>query len=692
MADRRFLPPPAHPARRPDGVHSGPPSFTTPRNLTPLSPATASPPRLPLRPSIGRSTALGGSSLSTNSSPALPERIPGSVENLFDPDSDDDESIALHTKDEEQLSTAELRELYDEEEIERFLQLFSAYVTEVELPRTSSGAKPSAPEHELVPDIDADDDEDSSWVGTQQDAPSSPSTISSPVVDDHDLGLGLAAWAASKILPLLPPPPPPQRPFSIKRARLAANRLFLALEPTYFPILKRMWYLAIWKDFGTSLFYYILFWIIWYNDLLLSGLFVRLLYALLRRKYLPYPSAAELRQYRREVELAESFSRSVILRVATSPAMNVADAWTAFKDYRTAKKEKKKAKADAEASASASTADLNAPVPEVVVDDTPATPVEESEVAEEELDTVPPIMEAEHVATPIMHAANGISDIHERIKNIFLWRRPNVSFGYALGLLLLALFTAFMPTKYLVKGLTMGLGVFFWHGIPVLAVLSPADRARIPPPLTHSPTDAEYAMELISQRVARGLPIKPRRKKKRTPFGSRVDVVDRASLMGLKTADDEDRGVDWDKWGGRVVHAKVWAGDVKQVFKGGNWKSLDKWAAAVNPLRPRDALQPRSSAPSVETYTFPAQRKGPGLITLTDTTLFYTPIASSTPELTIPLERILAVKKSGVARGLKVRFAEADARGGEEERTERFLWVGDRDSLFARLVGWHANH
>lgn len=67
--------------------------------------------------------------------------------------------------------------------------------------------------------------------------------------------------------------------------------------------------------------------------------------------------------------------------------------------------------------------------------------------------------------------------------------------------------------------------------------------------------------------------------------------------------------------------------------------------------------------------------------------LYFTPLASSKPELSIKLEDILAVKKSGVARGLKVRWNEPDAA----EREERFLWVGDRDSLFARLVGWNGN-
>lgn len=660
------------------------------RSLPP-SPAASAP-----RPTIAPSASSSSSSSTSSAEPATLQyqRIPGSVEDLFDPESEDEDIASLRTKDENELSTEELRAIYDEEELERFLKLFSAYVTEVELPRSpSEAALLSVPEHELNAEhIALDEDEEGGWTDVQstQIPPDTASTLARDT-DTEDAGLGLAAWAASKLVAYLPPPQPPQRPFSIKRARLAANRLFLALEPTYFPILKRLWNLATWKDLGTSLFYYTLFWIMWYNGLLLAGLFVRLLYALLRRKYLPYPTAAELRQYRREVELAENFSRGIILRVATSPAMSVHDAWTTFKEYRASKKKAKAeaAKTDA-ADSTVSTPEVEAPVPQIVVDEAPAVE-NELDTAQDELDTITPVLEAEHVATPIMHAANDISDIHERIKNIFLWRRPNVSFGYALALLLLALVTAIVPTKYIVKGISMGLGVFFWHGIPVMAAMSPADRRRIPPPLTHAPTDAEYAMELISQRVARGLPIKPRRKKHRTPFGSRVDLADGESLKDLKTANDPgDRGVDWDKWGGRVIKTKVWADDVKQVFKGSNWKSLDKWAA-VNPLKPRDALLPRGSQQSIQTYTFPAQRKGPGLITLTDAMLYFTPLTSSKPEISIKLERILAVKKSGVAKGLKVRWTEPDANGVEEERTERFLWVGDRDTLFARLVGWHAN-
>lgn len=148
----------------------------------------------------------------------------------------------------------------------------------------------------------------------------------------------------------------------------------------------------------------------WYNGLLLSALFLRVLYALFRRKFLPYPSLAELRQYRREVELAESFSRTVILRVATSPAMNAKDMWAAFKDYRASKKKSKSEAAD-------ESVNIEAGTPKIVVEEVPIT----KETSVEEEDAVANILEEEHLAGPIVNIANRIADIHERIKkSVFL--------------------------------------------------------------------------------------------------------------------------------------------------------------------------------------------------------------------------------------------------------------------------------
>jgi GRAM domain-containing protein 4 len=71
--------------------------------------------------------------------------------------------------------------------------------------------------------------------------------------------------------------------------------------------------------------------------------------------------------------------------------------------------------------------------------------------------------------------------------------------------------------------------------------------------------------------------------------------------------------------------------------------------------------------------------------------LYFTYLTSGRPEFTIHLGSILAVKKSGVARGLKIRWTDTGPDGVlQDEREERFFWVGDRDNLFARLVSRNA--
>ena len=102
--------------------------------------------------------------------------------------------------------------------------------------------------------------------------------------------------------------------------------------------------------------------------------------------------------------------------------------------------------------------------------------------------------------------------------------------------------------------------------------------------------------------------------------------------------------------------------------------------------------------PHASTSAFLAQhtKLGPGLLTLTSTTLFFAPFVSrataaaspslqasgSSPpapaaaKLTVALSDVRGVKKTGAfsVRGLAVRWA--DER--EQEREERFLWVRGR--------------
>lgn len=115
-----FPPPPSHPSRRPSPAT--PPRFVAPpaRNLEAEHPVASAPqlsanspptPPLPPRPELPHTQSM-----------------PGSVDPLADDDSSsDDGGITIDEPLEEvELSEGRLRELYDEEEIDRFLHLFSA--------------------------------------------------------------------------------------------------------------------------------------------------------------------------------------------------------------------------------------------------------------------------------------------------------------------------------------------------------------------------------------------------------------------------------------------------------------------------------------------------------------------------------------------------------------------------------------
>jgi GRAM domain-containing protein 4 len=59
---------------------------------------------------------------------------------------------------------------------------------------------------------------------------------------------------------------------------------------------------------------------------------------------------------------------------------------------------------------------------------------------------------------------------------------------------------------------------------------------------------------------------------------------------------------------------------------------------------------------------------------------------SSAAKVTIAFSDLRGVKKTGLLQGLSLRWAETQDNR-ETEKEERFIWVGDRDELFARLIG-----
>jgi GRAM domain-containing protein 4 len=71
-------------------------------------------------------------------------------------------------------------------------------------------------------------------------------------------------------------------------------------------------------------------------------------------------------------------------------------------------------------------------------------------------------------------------------------------------------------------------------------------------------------MELISQRVARGLEVRPR-KRRHSPFFSDPDIAQSLSLS------HSDHGSsNWEKVGKHAAGAREYVGNVKETFKGDN--------------------------------------------------------------------------------------------------------------------------
>jgi hypothetical protein len=72
-------------------------------------------------------------------------------------------------------------------------------------------------------------------------------------------------------------------------------------------------------------------------------------------------------------------------------------------------------------------------------------------------------------------------------------------------------------------------------------------------------------MELISQRVASGLDIKPSALKK--PKKPKPQNVETGGDVSIKSQ-TEQKPIDWKKWGDRAALGKAWADDGKRLLTG----------------------------------------------------------------------------------------------------------------------------
>ncbi|KAG5647976.1 hypothetical protein DXG03_007010 [Asterophora parasitica] len=364
--------------------------------------------------------------------------------------SNDNHDLPLDSFNDDEASEAELRELYDNEEIEQFLRLFSTNVTEARAPEMLPNLNDRGLDSPNIPfdnngadGIDRTPDIDPSGTCTPPTSQSNPSLLESAVY----------------LVPRLPPPRLPPAPFTIGRLRLATQRLYLAIEPVYIPFLSRMINLATWKDRTISCFYCLvsyfnssivkldslmlvvsqIFWTMWYQNMLLPCLLLRIFYSLLRRKLLPYPTLSELQEHRREVSRAADFGKQISGRLSASSSFGVKELWRLFKVYKNKR-----------VTVKPSITPVVADYPSEEVDPGIGIPSQPTDATV--LDDAKDSQDAQDLKRLGVHIMNEIADLHERIKkyadkcsfantsesftipfsSLFMWRRPESSCVYAI--------------------------------------------------------------------------------------------------------------------------------------------------------------------------------------------------------------------------------------------------------------------
>jgi len=365
-------------------------------------------------------------------------------------------------------------------------------------------------------------------------------------------------------------------------------------------------------------------------------------FGLLRRRLSTHPTLKELQERRKETARALKFGDAVQQRLSVT-TLGPIEMWHLFKLYKS--EERSKAK----------------PVLKDMIE------------ANEE----------ENFKRDMLYALNELADLHERVKNIFTWRRPDVSRRYLFFLIVAAFGTLVLPAQYVAKLVYWFGGILFWHVTPVVASLPRGDRTRVSLLFRDAPTDADYAMALIAKRIATGQDVdiaSLRNQPRRTPSASASTDNLTPTLYGTshEVWSSEDDGINWKKWGERVARGKSFLEEGRQLLS---------TRTSRNPILEETAAVCRVEAEGAHTHTFLAQyASSPGLITLTPSTLFFTSLTGTHAKLVMRRDRLRGVKRSGLMKGISITWAPEELTDGEEKE-ERFHWVGNRDELFARLVG-----
>ncbi|KAH7339305.1 hypothetical protein B0J17DRAFT_654657 [Rhizoctonia solani] len=640
MTNLQRVPPPSHPSRQPSSVTfvDGPALRHRAHSSTNISSARTLDSTTSPRPPLEHSRRGSGASILT----------------LKDADLTDDD----------------LRRMYDAEEVERYLRLFSSRVNEVAL-------DPEHPEASMP--MQEDDDEwvsvsKSNWPCVHNMGPLPPHLANPQTPFQY-----IAAFIYPYVVLPRPQTSEAKRKFKLNRAAGAAQRLYLAAYPAYVPTLIYLGHLSTWRDPRKSAFWCVLFWTAWAGGFLSQLIVGRLLYVLYTGGHVTREEIQRRRTAAREAEKLGKAIEGGIPGVGITGELGV---WEVTKLVTgLGKKKGKKAKTAAVEIRNDFNGQGNG-------EGSPDDQVEEME----------------DWKLMLVDLADELADLHERIKNIFLHRRPELTRFYII--LLTLLFVGTFIVQDTSKVITMVMGFWFWFIPPVVKQLP-----KLPSPFSAAPTDAEVAMELISKRVERGERVIPerisRRKKTKSvtepgklklPSSgmsslSTINLTDSSFVVSPSTTSlvDGTSSDDEAEVGLVVAKSHTSAPQEDKLRKGAvrAWNWLGKTKQLIDQTRGVESKAIYAHATPEQ--SFPAQhRSRPGMLMISSSLLTFTPLFTSSQSqipqdprtINVDIDHLRGVKKVSPG-GLSVRYAK-----GSEIVEEKFLLVVGRDEAFATLVGW----
>ncbi|QRW21258.1 hypothetical protein RhiXN_06247 [Rhizoctonia solani] len=500
-------------------------------------------------------------------------------------------------------------QMYDAEEVERYLRLFASRVNEVAIDPQHSGAATHI--HE----------EDGEWVST-----SNPTWSWARNVDPLPPHLAnpqnpfqfIAAIVYPYVIQPLPKACETKRKFRLNRAAGTAQRLYLAMYPAYVPVIVYLCHLSTWRDPRKSAFWCAVFWAAWAGGFLSQIIVGRLLYLLWTGGNV---TREEIRRRRIAAREAEKLGKAIEGGIPGVGITGELGVWEVTKLVTGLGKKKSK-------TAKAVTLELQK--------DRIGQPNGESNLEDQSEDM-------EDWKLMLVDLADEVADLHERIKNIFLRRRPELTRFYIFLFALLFIGTFIVQDTS--KIVTMVMGFWFW-----------------------STTDLTDTSTLVMSPSTTSL----------VEGTSSDDEADIGLVVPQTSAPQEDML--------RKGAVKAW-----------NW-----WGKAKKRIDQSRGVESKTThAHALSGQSFPAQhRSHPGMLMISPSLLTFNSLFTSsssgsqsqiqsqsqtsqdTRTVKVNIDNLRGVKKVSPS-GLSVRYAQ-----GSEILEEKFLFIVGRDEAFAMLVGW----